>query len=57
MNLMFLEETRETSLQSRRRKQLALISTLLYENCSRYWVSLFIPVNNRNDAGAHQKGK
>jgi len=57
MNLMFLEETRETSLQSKRRKQLALISILLYENCSRYRGSLFISVNNRKDAGAHHKGK
>lgn len=29
----------------------------MYVNSSRYWDSLFISVNNRNDVGAHKKGK
>jgi hypothetical protein len=55
----FLEETREASLQCRRRKRMALISDVMYVyiNFPRNCVSLLISVNNRKDAGAHQKGK
>jgi hypothetical protein len=57
MNLTFSEETTDTSLRCRIRKLLALISNLMYVNCSHYWDSLYISVNNRNDVGAHKKGK
>jgi hypothetical protein len=36
---------------------MALISGLMYVNCSCNWGSLFISVSNMNDAGSQRKGK